>query len=365
MIRLRPRRSVALLALACAALAPVAFAAPPGEISPASVPTAASNTLSVTARTAAAKEFAGRWGPYVAKTYGVDMRTWARRMAPTFVRADADNIRTALAKPTFEEASLALDGQVLDAAGKATIARLKSTPMSSQAVRSASATLLGSLNSDLVYTPVAPCRIVDTRSTAAGVIAANSTRSFVGINASNFTGQGGSATNCGTSGLNATALALNVTAVSPSIAGYATVYPYGTTQPGTASINYAAGEVVNNGIIAQIPNPLSSFDFTIYSFAQAHYVVDIVGYFAPPVATALQCQDTANTTVANIAVGGTANATAPACASGYTQTATNCETSSWSMPIVFSHAGTCSAKNNDSTPQDLRASRTCCRVPGR
>lgn len=78
---------------------------------------------------------------------------------------------------------------------------------------------------------------------------------------------------------------------------------------------------------------------------------------------ALQCQDTANTTVAGIAPGGTANASAPACAVGYTQTATNCEATSWLVPFVFIHGGTCSARNNDSTPQDIRASRTCCRVP--
>jgi hypothetical protein len=223
----------------------------------------------------------------------------------------------------------------------------------------------GDLSRDIVYTPIQPCRIIDTRSTAAGAIAANSTRSFVAINASNFTSQGGSATNCGTLGLSATALAINLTAVTPTAAGYATAYPFGTAQPVAASVNYAAGDIVNNALIVQIPNPLSSFDFTIYTFAQSHYVADIVGYFAPPLATALQCVDTANVSMTGIPAGGTANAVAAACAAGYTQTATNCETSSWLMPIVFSHAGTCSARNNDTTPQDLRASRTCCRVPGR
>jgi hypothetical protein len=223
----------------------------------------------------------------------------------------------------------------------------------------------GDLAQDLVYTPISPCRILDTRSTAAGAIAGNTTRSFVAVNASNFTSQGGSSTNCNTLSLSATAVAINLTAVTPSGAGYATAYPFGTAQPVVASVNYAAGDIVNNALIVQIPNPLSSFDFTLYTFASSHYVADIVGYFAPPNATALQCQDTANTTVAGIAAGGTANAVAPACAAGYTQTATNCETSSWLMPIVFSHAGTCSARNNDTSAQDLRASRTCCRVPGR
>ena len=81
-------------------------------------------------------------------------------------------------------------------------------------------------------------------------------------------------------------------------------------------------------------------------------------------ATAIQCVETANTVV-NVVAGGTANASAPACAAGYTQTATNCETTSWLMPIVYFQSGTCSARNNDTVSQTLRASRTCCRVPGR
>lgn len=303
-----------------------------------------------------ARQFVNKWGPYVQRIYGVKTATWARRIGPSLGTVDGDNLRNALNRDTYEAAMAELTGDG---------SRFTDTQMKSRLMATGGEKVLGALGNDVVYTPIQPCRIVDTRSTAAGAIAANSTRSFVGVNASNFTSQGGSSTNCGTLGLSATALALNVTAVTPGTAGYATVYPFGTAQPTTASVNYTAGAIVNNAIIAQIPNPLSSFDFTVYTFAQSHFVVDIVGYFAPPVATALQCQDTANTTVANIAAGGTANANAPACPTGYTQTATNCETSSWLMPIVFSHAGTCSARNNDATPQDLRASRTCCRVPGR
>ncbi|MCX7032365.1 MAG: hypothetical protein NT046_00095 [Arenimonas sp.] len=299
-----------------------------------------------------------KWGNYVQRVHGVPVSTWAQRMVPSLVKADSSNFRAALQRDTFEGAMATLGGTGHKVTDEAVITRL--------AFGDGDGTqTLGALSNDLVFTPVAPCRILDTRSTAAGAIANNSTRSFVAINASNFTSQGGSATNCGTLGLNATAVAINLTAVTPSGAGYATAFPFGTAQPVAASVNYTAGAIVNNALIVQIPNPLSSFDFTVYTFAQSHYVADIVGYFAPPVATALQCQDTANTVVAGIVSGGTANAVAPACASGYTQTATNCETSSWLMPIVFSHAGTCSARNNDSTAQDLRASRTCCRVPGR
>ena len=300
------------------------------------------------------RRFVNKWGAYVQRVYGVSAAVWAKRMAPNFASVDGDNFRRALERDTFEGAMSELSGD----GGRFTDAQI-------QAGGSANGEkTLGALANDLVYTPIQPCRIVDTRSTGAGAIAANASRNFLAINASNFSSQGGSATNCGTLGLNATAVAINVTAVTPGGAGYATVFPYGTTQPTTASVNYTAGAIVNNALIAQIPNPLGSFDFTIYTFAQSHYVVDIVGYFAPPVATALQCVGTANTII-SVAAGGQENAVAPACPAGYTQTATNCESQTWQMPFVYFKNGTCSAQNNSASAAELRASRTCCRVPGR
>lgn len=78
-----------------------------------------------------------------------------------------------------------------------------------------------------------------------------------------------------------------------------------------------------------------------------------MGYFAPPVATALQCVDTLETS-SPAAAGAAVNSVAPVCAAGYTPTATNCETSSFQMPIVFFSGGTCSAQNNSAGPQTLR-----------
>lgn len=358
------KRGWCAVALAATLWSGVVVAAAPGKTPLGAAPAKA--TLSPDQRGGAIKQFVLKWGPYVAQTYGVDVRTWAMRMAPVFAKADADNIRDALKRDTFEGAMATLDGvghRLTDAQAKARLAKVGAISYAAKA--EGISAKFGDLTQDLVYTPVAPCRILDTRSTAAGAIAANNTRSFIAINASSFTGQGGSSTNCGTLGLNATAVAINLTAVSPTGAGYATAYPFGTTRPVAASVNYTAGAIVNNALIVQIPNPLSSFDFTLYTFAQSHYVADIVGYFAPPLATALQCQDTASTDIALSASGGTANATAPNCPAGYTPTATNCRTTSWFTSIVYFQNGTCSARNADSTAQTLQASRTCCRVPGR
>ena len=299
-----------------------------------------------------------KWGGYVQRVHGVPTRTWANRMAPNLAQVDSTNFRAALKRDTFEGAMAELIGTGHKLNDEAVITKL--------ALGGGDGTqTLGALSNDLVYTPVAPCRIIDTRSTGAGAIAANSTRNFVAFGISNFSSQGGSATNCGVNPLQATAVAINLTAVAPTAAGFATAYPFGTTQPVAASINYAAGAIVNNALIVQTPNPIASFDFTLFTFASSHYVADIVGYFAPPVATALQCVTTANVIVNNIPAGGTANAAAAACAAGFTQTSTNCEASDFLVPFVFINNGICSARNNSAAVQEIRASRTCCRVPGR
>lgn len=316
-----------------------------------------SGELSAKQRGDLTRQLVLKWGTYVQRVHGVPVKTWANRMVPNLIAADSSNFRAALQRDTFEGAmsELAGTGHRLNDEGVITKLAFEN---------GANTKVLGALGNDLVYTPVAPCRILDTRNVAAGAIAANTTRNFVAFGVSSFASQGGSATNCGVNPLAATAVAVNLTAVTPSGAGYATAYPFGTTQPVAASINYAAGAIVNNALIIQTPNPIASFDFTLYTFAQSHYVGDIVGYFAPPVATALQCVDTADT-VTSVAAGATANSVAPACAAGYTQTATNCESSTWQMPFVFFSGGTCSAQNNSASAASLRSSRTCCRVPGR
>ena len=55
---------------------------------------------------------------------------------------------------------------------------------------------LGDSQADLVYTPLTPCRIIDTR-VAGGAIAAGATRDFL-VTGTSFASQGGSATGCGT-----------------------------------------------------------------------------------------------------------------------------------------------------------------------
>jgi hypothetical protein len=362
----RARSAAIAVFLASASCLPVAMAATPLRAAPATV-LAEAGPATPAERGALIRRFVMKWGGYAERVYGVDVRVWSGRMVPTFARGDADNLREALRRDTFEGALAALSGvghrvgddriiEGLAAAAPGTPAR--QIPAIGKA--------LGALGEDLVYTPIQPCRIVDTRN-AGGVIGAGQTRSFKAAGIGSYAGQGGSTGNCGMQSEAPSAVALNVTAVVPVQAGYATVFPHAAARPDTASVNYAAGAVVNSAIIARIPNPALNLDFSVFTFAESDFVVDIVGYFAPPRATALACVDSALGT-ATIIAGGTGQVTAPACPAGYTATQLDCESGSWFMPIIFSSlrgGGICGARNNGTNGAVLTAARRCCRVPGR
>lgn len=234
---------------------------------------------------------------------------------------------------------------------------------------------IGSTDKDLTFTPVTPCRIVDTR-VAGGPIAANSSRAFLAVAVTfgaNFTSQGGSATNCGVAAINGSAVALNVTAVTPTGAGFTTVYPSGVSRPLAASINYTAGSIVNNTVVVGIPNPLAITDFIIYTFAQSDYVVDIVGYYSMPEATQPAC---VNVGPASFSLGAGANTyfTGPACPAGYQTMSPYCwgggvagvnQTGSGLESNTPTGLAFCAYHNTTGAAANVFVGALCCRVPGR
>jgi len=229
------------------------------------------------------------------------------------------------------------------------------------------ATLAVDLNADLVYTPVTPCRIVDTRSTAQGAIDPGTSRSFAAIASPNYTAQGGSATDCGTTGLEATVVMLVATAVTPTAPGSATFYPFNTSRPDSASLQFAAGAIVPNTLAVRIPNPRVTTDFTVFTTAQSHFVVDIVGYFAPPRATALQCTRQFGTFV-NVPANTYGFGVSATCPVGYTATGLGIEAAAnvvMADSAINESGGTVFTWNLGSTAQSTRAWIQCCRVPGR
>lgn len=75
---------------------------------------------------------------------------------------------------------------------------------------------------------------------------------------------------------NATAVSLNVTVVNPESGGFITVYPCGVSRPLASNVNYRAGQVIPNGVIAPIG---SNGKVCLFSSKETDLVVDIAGWF--------------------------------------------------------------------------------------
>ena len=332
----------------------------------ASSPSAPETTLSAVQRGSLARDFVRKWGGYVQRVHRVPVGTWAREMVPLFVDAPAAGFRSALERGKLEDALSDLSGMPVKTQTPVFGPQALSAPAATMPAN-VNAKLLGDLSRDLVYTPVDPCRIADTR-IAGGAIAAQGQRSFLALATSpsdTFAIQGGSNTNCNVVATSASAVVLTITAILPNIAGYAVAYPFGSAQPNASSLNYAAGDVIGNTVVVRVPNPAALSDFTLYTYAQSHYVIDIVGYFAPPQATALDCRDSGYFNEITLAPGTWGTVPATPCFNGYTRVSNSCSTSSAEVTLISSALGGCQARNDDVVNQKVYAQSLCCRVPGR
>jgi hypothetical protein len=147
---------------------------------------------------------------------------------------------------------------------------------------------LGDTAKDLVFTPVPPCRVVDTRFAAAGILAASSTRSFLVRSAGGFATQGGSATDC-LIPASATSVEMNFVAVNATGPGDLRAYAFGGAVPGSSVINYAAvaGLNIANGIAQPVCDPAGATPCTsdvsiLTEASNTHLIIDVVGYYRSP-----------------------------------------------------------------------------------
>lgn len=127
----------------------------------------------------------------------------------------------------------------------------------------------GAAGADFYTVP--PCRIADTRGPAGPyggpALTGGGTRSF------QVSGQ------CGIPA-SAKAVALNVTAVEATFAGYLTLYPQDATRPVTSTINFSPGQVRANNAIVKLGN---QGELSVFSGQPGgntvHVVLDVTGYF--------------------------------------------------------------------------------------
>ena len=123
------------------------------------------------------------------------------------------------------------------------------------------------------FVPLTPTRIFDSRIAFGNAVYDPTTDSVV-------------LTIAGANGVPATtapggvgAFSLNVTAVTPDIPAYLTVWPDGRPRPGSSNLNFAAQQTVPNAVTVGTG---SSGGVDIYTPANPEVLVDLAGYFTAP-----------------------------------------------------------------------------------
>lgn len=300
-----------------------------------------------------------RWAPHVEETYGTPMRRWAEAMASRFADASLPQLQRAAEARSFA----AMNDALLNGGGARSMG---ATTAVNRAPPTAKA--LGDIDKDLVYVPVTPCRILDTR-VVGGPITANSFRDFDLTDVVRFASQGGDTSNCGVGDKGSfAAAAVNFTVVQPSGAGYMTAFPYLASQPTAATMNYAAGDIRNGLAIVRLDQTPAVYEFSVYSFAQTHLVADIVGYFREPEATAVECFNTSATQALSNGIPFFLDANS--CPAGYAAVSGACRSDSYENPVYLMGSYTDSSRHhcqfyNYVVGRSVSAYTRCCRTPGR
>jgi len=282
--------------------------------------------------------------------------TWAADLEHALMNLKPDNLLTVGQASTFKG--------MMEALATGT----PESPLSPDQAAAEDVSLsLGDVTDDLVYTPVTPCRIVDTR-IAGGPIAANTARTF-DLDGSNLSAQGGSNTGCAIPFGVARAAALTITVTGGQAAGYFTAWGLGA-QPLSSVINYDVGQTLaNTTIVPDVPGGGS--DFSLYSYATAQAVIDVVGYYAAPVATALDC-----TTVTSAVTAVPVNTWTPVsaiCPAGRTATGGGYDTTEgtlgypgvWLTNHSSGNGWVTWVDNQTGGARNIQTFVNCCRIPGR
>jgi len=229
---------------------------------------------------------------------------------------------------------------------------------------------LGTYTSDLIFVPISPCRILDTR--LGTPIPARQVATFA-YGATNV-----GAGNCSVSGqipggaANPAAEAVNVTVDETGLTGFAigsfvAIYSQGSA-PGASFMNFGPGQVIANAGI--VPITQATGQFSVRANAPVNVIIDVYGLFLPPQATALECTDTTKVT-GNIPASDEITLTGGTCPATYTAVGGGCFGGSTAdryleeATLNVHGQWFCRFKDQSSTSYEVASVTHCCRVPGR
>ena len=135
----------------------------------------------------------------------------------------------------------------------------------------------------LKYTPVPPCKIVDTRNTSGGIINPSTPRDFHVFGGGGTIGdQGGNPAGCPSPGGDPLAAHISMVAVDPTGKGNLKAFPVGAGSNAGLAINYNAIDtnLANAGTVKTIAG--TGPDITVATQHQsAHLTIQVLGYYYP------------------------------------------------------------------------------------
>lgn len=226
---------------------------------------------------------------------------------------------------------------------------------------------LGDLDDDLAFTPVAPCRLADTRN-AGGALAPRTARAFSATSSALIAAAGGNPAGCGVPA-GPTALALTITVVVPSQVGNLVAYAEATPVPLSSALNFLAGQIIANTTVVPSTSATGlNFDIFNNSDGSTHTVIDVVGYFYAP-----QAPDCVAATQTSAPAGAATFTVTAVCGAGYRISMGGCSTSAsvagtdWqTASFNGSNDGwVCAGTNNTGGSAIITSQAYCCRKPGR
>jgi len=234
----------------------------------------------------------------------------------------------------------------------------------------------------IVFVPLEPCRIMDTRfatlaSGVQGPITGNvlyNVPGFINVGQSWAQYGGTGAADCGLTnppGGSIHAVGLVASILNPNFDAFLGISDSNvlSTVLSNVALNYTHGQGLSTMyIVPQVAT--NNIFFAMPAGLSAQLIFDVVGYYVVADATALQCTTQASAPT-SIGVGAAGSATSPACATGYTLSSGSCDATSVSLNLSKHEASggntawLCTARNNGGTSANLTATAICCRVPGK
>jgi hypothetical protein len=139
----------------------------------------------------------------------------------------------------------------------------------------------GASTAGTLYTPIAPCRILDTRSSPAGRLQRGVARAVQVSGSTGFSAQGGTATGCGIP-THATSISYSISAVTSAGTGFLRLWPTGIGEPNATALNFGL-PAITSGASVQVNPTTGPGLFLISHGAVTNAVIDVTGYSAPQI----------------------------------------------------------------------------------